>query len=91
MKKIINLIVDEKNEGHRIDIFINKKESLLSRTRIKNLILNKKLKINNQTIITPSKKIKLHDKILLEITTNKEPSLKPFDYKLDIMEWGDVR
>ena len=85
MKKIINLIVDEKNEGHRIDIFINKKESLLSRTRIKNLILNKKLKINNQTIITPSKKIKLHDKILLEITTNKEPSLKPFDYKLDII------
>ena len=85
MKKIINLIVDEKNEGHRIDIFINKKESLLSRTRIKNLILNKKLKINNQTIITPSKKIKLNDKILLEITTNKEPSLKPFDYKLDII------
>jgi len=85
MKKIINLIVDEKNEGHRIDIFINKKESLLSRTRIKNLILNKKLKINNQTIITPSKKIKLNDKILLEITINKEPSLKPFDYKLDII------
>ena len=85
MKKIINLIVDEKNEGHRIDIFINKKESLLSRTKIKNLILNKKLKINNQTIITPSKKIKLNDKILLEITINKEPSLKPFDYKLDII------
>jgi len=85
MKKIINLIVDEKNEGHRIDIFINKKESLLSRTKIKNLILNKKLKINNQTIITPSKKIKLNDKILLEITANKEPSLKPFDYKLDII------
>ena len=44
MKKIINLIVKLENVGLRTDVFINKKESLLSRTRIKNLILKKKLK-----------------------------------------------
>ena len=43
MKKIINLIVKSENVGLRTDVFINKKESLLSRTRIKNLILKKKL------------------------------------------------
>ena len=57
MKKIINLIVKSENVGLRTDVFINKKESLLSRTRIKNLILKKKLKFNNQIIINPSKKV----------------------------------
>ena len=54
MKKIINLIVKSDNVGLRTDVFINKKESLLSRTRIKNLILKKKLKIDNQIVINPS-------------------------------------
>ncbi len=42
MKKIINLIVESENVGLRTDVFVNKKESLLSRKRIKNLILKKK-------------------------------------------------
>ena len=45
MEKYINLIVEENENNLRLDIFINKKEELISRTRIKNLILNKKLKI----------------------------------------------
>ena len=40
-----------------LDVFINKRESLISRTRIKNLILKEKLKINNQIINSPSKKV----------------------------------
>ena len=41
MIKIINLLVKSKEDNQRADIFISKKESLLSRTRIKNLILKK--------------------------------------------------
>ena len=48
MKKIINLLVGSEENNQRVDIFINKKESSLSRTRIKNLILNKKLKLNSK-------------------------------------------
>ena len=59
MKKIINLIVKSENVGLRTDVFINKEESNLSRTRIKNLILKNKLKFNNQIVINPSKKSKL--------------------------------
>mgnify|MGYP005673795859 FL=1 len=36
MEKNINLIVEEHENNLRLDIFINKRESLISRTRIKN-------------------------------------------------------
>ena len=56
MEKKINLIVRESDKNLRIDVFINKKESQISRTRIKNLILDQKLKLNNKIITDPSKK-----------------------------------
>ena len=56
MKKKINLIVKNSEKNIRIDVFINKLEKEISRTRIKNLILNKKLKINDKIITDPSKK-----------------------------------
>ena len=85
MKKIINLIVQPEENSLRVDIFINKRENSLSRTRIKNLILKEKLKLNNKIIISPSKKISSGDKIDLEIPKPKEASLKPYDFKLDII------
>ena len=57
MEKKINLIVKDEDKNLRVDVFINKKENDISRTRIKNLILDKKLKLNNKIIIDPSKKI----------------------------------
>ena len=85
MKKIINLIVQPEENSLRVDIFINKRENSLSRTRIKNLILKEKLKLNNKIIISPSKKISSGDKVDLEIPKPKEASLKPYDFKLDII------
>ena len=85
MKKIINLIVQPEENSLRVDIFINKRENLISRTRIKNLILKEKLKLNNKIIISPSKKISSGDKVDLEIPKPKEASLKPYDFKLDII------
>ncbi len=46
MKNTINLIVKDVEKAQRVDQFLSNKEKDLSRTRIKNLILNKKLKIN---------------------------------------------
>jgi len=42
MKNTINLIVKDDENSQRVDQFISNKEKDLSRTRIKNLILNKK-------------------------------------------------
>ena len=89
MKKNINLISEKKNSKIRVDIFIKKKESSLSRTRIKNLILNKKLKVNNKIVCNPSYKIISKDKISLEIPEPIKVSLKPYKYKLDIIYEDD--
>ena len=51
MEKKINLIVKEDDKNLRVDVFINKRENDISRTRIKNLILNKRLKLNNKSRI----------------------------------------
>ena len=84
MEKKINLIVNEKNKNLRVDVFINKKENEISRTRIKNLILNNKLRLNNKIIKNPSKKIDVGDVLELTISEPKKSSLKPYKYKLDI-------
>jgi len=89
MEKKINLIVENEDKKIRVDVFINKKENEISRTRIKNLILSKKLKINNKTIRDPSKKIFIGDVIELTIPEPKKASLKPFKYKLDIIYEDD--
>ena len=76
MEKNINLIVEENENNLRVDIFVNKREKLISRTRIKNLILKKKLKLNGIIINNPSKKIYTGNKIEIEIPEPKEASLK---------------
>ena len=63
MKNTINLIVKDVEKAQRVDQFLSNKEKDLSRTRIKNLILNKKLKINKKTITDPSKKICADDPV----------------------------
>ena len=85
MEKKIKLIVNDVDKNLRVDVFINKKESEISRTRIKNLILNKKLKLNNKTMQDPSKKISTGDILNLTIPEPKKASLKPYKYKLDII------
>tara|TARA_B100001057_G_scaffold240481_1_gene240861 strand:- start:152 stop:1132 length:981 start_codon:yes stop_codon:yes gene_type:complete len=85
MEKKINLIAKESDNHLRVDVFIHKREGDVSRTRIKKLILNQKLKLNNNIIIDPSKKVSKGDIINLTIPEPKKASLKPFSYKLDIV------
>ena len=78
MKNIINLIVKDEENRQRVDQFISNKEKDLSRTRIKNLILGKKLLINTKTITDPSKKVFTDDRIYLTIP---KPKLDPLNFK----------
>jgi 23S rRNA pseudouridine1911/1915/1917 synthase len=89
MKNDINLIVEIDGNNLRVDAFITKKENLISRTRIKNLILKEKLKLNNEIITNPSKRVSTGDIISLEIPEPKEASLKPYDFKLEIVYEDD--
>ena len=78
MEKKINLIVKDKDKNLRVDVFINKKENDISRTRVKNLILNKKLRLNYKILDDPSKKISTNDVLELIIPKPKKASLKPY-------------
>ena len=89
MKNIINFIVEENSHKKRIDIFIFNKCTQLSRTRVKNLILDKRLKINGEVNHVPSKKINKGDNISLEIPEPKKTSLIPFNFKLEIIYEDD--
>ncbi|MDA9717463.1 RluA family pseudouridine synthase [Candidatus Pelagibacter sp.] len=85
MKNTIKLIVEQISHKKRIDAFVFEKCSQLSRTRIKNLIIDKRLKINGIVNEIPSKKINKGDNIFLEVPEPKKTSLKPFNFKLDII------
>jgi len=85
MKNFINIIVKHGENGQRIDSFVSSKDGNLSRTRVKNLILKRKLKLNNIVLDDPSKKIISGDRINIEIPEPEKPSLRPYNYKLDII------
>jgi 23S rRNA pseudouridine1911/1915/1917 synthase len=85
MEKNINIIVDENENNLRVDVLINKREKLISRTRIKNLIIKEKLKLNDEIIKSPSKKVLTGDELSLNIPEPEEASLKPYDFKLEII------
>ena len=89
MKNTIKLIVNINDKNQRIDVFLNKKNQQISRSRIKNLILKKKLKVNDKVILNPSKKILCGDKIELNIPEPVKASLKPYDFKLKIIYQDD--
>ena len=85
MKSFINIKVKNKEKNLRIDILLSSQDDELSRSRVKSLILENKLKINNIIINDPSKKIKLNDEIYFEISEPKKETLEPFKYPLDIV------
>ncbi len=89
MEKNINFIVKESENNLRVDIIINKREKLISRTRIKNLIIKEKLKLNEKIINSPSKKVSTGDKLSLEIPSAKNTFLKPYNFKLKIIYEDD--
>ncbi|MFL2902533.1 MAG: RluA family pseudouridine synthase [Candidatus Pelagibacter sp.] len=85
MKSFINIKVKNKEKNLRIDILLSNQDNKLSRSRVKSLILENKLKINNIIINDPSKKIKLNDEIYFEISEPEKETLEPFKYPLDIV------
>ena len=85
MKNFINFVVTEDDENKRIDTLLAAYDKNLSRTRVKNLILDNRLKINEIITIDPSKKVIKKDKIYFEIEEPKKQSLKPYKFELNII------
>ncbi len=84
MNNSIKFLVNKIDSGKRLDIFLSKKISYLTRSNIKKIIKAKHVKINKKMINFPSLEIKTNDTIIINLTIQKSEKLLPSKIKLDI-------
>ena len=84
MNNSIKFLVDEKEEGKRLDIFLSNKINHLTRSNIKKIIESNNVSINKKKINFSSKKIKYKDKIEINLIIKNSKTLSPSDIKLDV-------
>ena len=85
MKKDIIKLRVKTEEKNRLDLYLAKNLENLSRSQIKKIIMAGHLKINDQTITEPSKKISIGDSILLEIANIKKDKIFPQKVSFEII------
>ena len=91
MNNTIKFLVDEKNIGKRLDVFLTDNINHLTRSYLKKLIENEHLKLNKKVLRVPSTKVKYKDQVIINIIENYEQNIKPKKIKLDtIYEDDDI-
>ncbi len=85
MNNSIKLLVDQKDNNKRIDVFLSEKIKEYTRSYIKKLIKNKEVLVNKSPITSPSTKTKVDDKIMIKLSESNDSVLKPNDIRLDIV------
>jgi len=83
--KTIKFFTNNEDVGERLDIVLSKKIPHLTRSNLKKIIESKNVKINDQLISSPSKKIKLLDNVIVTLAGIKQENIKPNKIKLDII------
>ena len=84
-KNYITISVTSNDLNKRIDKFLNEKVSSISRNRLQSIISEKKVKINDQIIISSSSKIKYSGIITLEIPEPIEAQAIPKNIQIKII------
>ena len=74
--KTRKFLANKSDDNLRLDVFLNKRLNLLTRSLIKKLVLSDNVKINNDIKNLPSKKIKDKDLIQIKIEQKKNDHLK---------------
>ena len=81
----IKFLTTKEDKGVRLDVLLAKKIKNLTRSNLKKIIESKNVKINNNIISSPSKKIKENQVIHLNFFINNVSKIKPQNLKLDIV------
>ena len=84
MNNSIKFLVEEKDNGKRLDVFLTEKIHDLTRSNIKKIIESSNVKINKKTNISSSTRVKTKDLILIQLLIKKLDKLSPSKIKLDI-------
>ena len=77
--------IKSKSKEKRIDTFLHSNIKCLSRTRLKNLIKEGNLQINNKIIKEPSKQVNVDDEIILKTPEPYKVEIAPYKTKLNIV------
>jgi len=77
-------LVEKKFQGKRLDLFLSEKDLSLSRSRIQNLIKEKMVLVNGNSVKT-SYKVKNGDKVFIEIPPLKELKAQPQDIPIEVV------
>ena len=85
MKKTIKLLVDQKDNNKRIDVFLSEIIKEFTRSYIKKLIERKNLLINGRVINRGSTKIKVFDSIKFSLENKENNKLIPKKMNLNII------
>ncbi len=84
MNNSIKFSINKKDSGQRLDVFLSKKISHLTRSLLKKIIERGNVKINKKIINSPSKKLKEDEQISLNLIIKNSDKLIPNKIKLDI-------
>ena len=85
MNNTIKFLVDQNNNGMRLDIFLSKNIKDLTRSYIKKLIKNNQVFLNSSNYSEPSTIIRHKDEIIVEISKEDKIKLKPENIPLNIL------
>ena len=85
MNNTIKFLVDEKNNGKRLDVFLAENINHLTRSFLRKLIENEHVKLNKKVFRSPSTKVKYKDQVIINIIESNEQNIKPKKIKLDIV------
>ena len=84
MNNTIKLSVDSDNKGKRLDIFYENINQF-TRSFLKKLIEDKKVKLNSKVLLSPSTKVKYMDQITIYLTESTHKNISPQKIKLNIV------
>tara|TARA_B100001121_G_scaffold309252_1_gene335491 strand:- start:3292 stop:4272 length:981 start_codon:yes stop_codon:yes gene_type:complete len=85
MNNTIKFLIEESNNGERVDIFLSNKINDLTRSFLKKLIKKNFLKINDKIVSSPSVKLKTNDNLEIKLIYEEKKNLIPKKIKLDII------
>ena len=85
MNNTIKFSVDAQNSGKRLDLFLTENVKNYTRSFLKKIIENKKVKLNSNLIISPSTKVKFKDQITVKIVQKSKQDIIPKKIKLDLI------
>ena len=84
MNNTMIFLVKENDDGERLDVFLSKEISHLTRSNIKKIIDSNNVKINKKIVNSSSKKVKLNDSVSIVLLIKNLERLLPNKIKLDI-------